>query len=292
MVPQILDVLCPAPGETALDLTTGTGGHSLALAAAIGADGWLIGIDADPGALSTAEARLTESALCRFTLLHGRFSSAADLLAQAGAKGVDLAIADLGVGTHQLMHPERGFGFESQARLDMRFDPSSGPSAWDVVNGAEERQLADIFYQYGQERYSRQIAARICRQRQGRPIDTPAQLADLVKGVVARRSRRGHTWRIHPATRVMMALRIYVNHEMEELDALLEQLPELMNPSGRACVLTYHSLEARRVKHTWRRQAREELIEIITPSPLKPEADEVRANPRVRSVQLRAFRKL
>ncbi len=292
MVPEVLSLLRPAPGDAALDLTVGTGGHALALARAVGPDGLLVGIDADPDAVEAARARLEADAPCPVRLFAARFSRAADVAAEAGLEGFDAALADLGIGTHQLDSPERGFAFASEAPLDMRYDRTGGPSARDVVNRASEQELADIFYRLGEERYSRQIAAAVCRRRQEAPIETPAELADLVKQVVARRSRRGRTWRIHPATRAMMALRIYVNRELDELDALLEALPDLLAAGGRAAVLTYHSLEARRVKRAWRRQQREGLYELLTASPLKPSEEEVSRNPRARSAQLRAVRRL
>lgn len=289
MVPQVLRLLAPRPGDLVLDLTVGTAGHALTLGQQAGASGRLIGLDADPAALDVARRRLQSGCPCPFILAAERFSHARQALDRLGVEAADVALADLGVGTHQLARPERGFSFDSTDRLDMRYDPARGLSAWDVVNGASEAELADVFHRLGEERYSRQIAARICRER---PIDTPAQLGDLVKSVAARRTPRRRTWRIHPATRVMMALRICVNGEMEELDALLAALPGLLKRGGRAAVLTYHSLEARRVKHAWREQERDGLLEVLTPSPLKPEPEEVRANPRVRSAQLRAGRRL
>ncbi|NLW49460.1 MAG: 16S rRNA (cytosine(1402)-N(4))-methyltransferase RsmH [Candidatus Brocadiaceae bacterium] len=292
MVAEVLRVLAPAPGEVALDLTVGTGGHSVALARALGPDGLLVGIDADPRALEVARCRLAGEAACRFELHAGRFGQVPATVARTGASAFDCVLADLGVGTHQLDDPARGFAFESDARLDMRFDPSAGPSAWEVVNSLPEEGLADVFYRLGEERHSRAIASAVCRRRRERPIDTPAELSDLVKGVVARRTPRRHTWRIHPATRVMMALRIYVNREMEELDALLDALPGLLRSGGRAAVLTYHSLEARRVKQAWRRQAQDGLLTLLTRSPLRPTEQEQAENPRVRSAQLRAARKL
>ncbi len=292
MVPQVLQVLVPRPGDRALDLTVGTGGHSLALAQNIGPDGLLVGLDADADALRVAEARLTEAAPCPFRLIPARFGRALEVTREAAPNGFDVLLADLGVGTHQLLDPERGLSFDSDERLDMRFDRTAGPSAYDVVNGASEAELAGIFHTLGEERYSRQIAARICRRRAEAPIETAADLAELCKAVYARRSPRGRTWRIHPATRVMMSLRIHVNREMEELDALLEALPRLLARGGRAAVLTYHSLEARRVKQAWRRQQRAGLLSVMKPSPLKPTDAQVRENPKVRSAQLRGCRKL
>jgi 16S rRNA (cytosine1402-N4)-methyltransferase len=291
MVEEILQLLCPAPGETALDLTVGTGGHSVALAGELGEDGLLVGLDADASALAVARERLEQEAPCRFKLVQGPFSLAPRVLEDLGVDGADVVLADLGVGTHQLLNDERGFGFESEAPLDMRYDTGRGPTAAEVVNELPEKDLADIFYHLGEERYSRQIASRICRERREQRIETPAQLADLIKNVVARRSRRSQTWRIHPATRCMMALRIYVNRELEELDALLEALPEMLNPGARVGILTYHSLEARRVKLAWREQKREGRMELIKRKPVMPSEEEVQRNPSVRSVQLRTARK-
>lgn len=291
LVPQVLQALRPSPGDAVLDVTVGTGGHALALAGAVAPDGLLIGIDADPDALRVARRRLEEAAACRFELHACRFSRAPEVARLAGVEGFDCLLADLGVGSHQLDNAARGYSFDSRARLDMRYDPSGGPSAWDVVNEYPERELADIFHRLGEERYSRQIASAVCRRRLQGPIESPAELADLIKRVVARRTPRRRTWRLHPATRAMMALRIHVNREMEELDALLEALPGLLRPGGRAAVLTYHSLEARRVKHAWRRQKQQGLLTLLTRSPLRPTDAERRENPRVRSAQLRAARK-
>ncbi len=289
MVAEVLELLDPAPGQTVLDLTVGTGGHSLPLAEAVGPEGLLVGIDADLDALHIARRRLREEAPSEFRLFHARFSQAPDVAEEAEREGFDALLADLGVGTHQLETPERGFSFESEERLDMRYDTSARLTAWEVVNRTPERELAEIFHRCGEERHSRAIAAAVCRER---PIETPAELAELVKQVIARRSSRRRTWRIHPATRVMMALRIYVNRELEELEELLEAMPELLNPRGRAVLITYHSLEARRVKHAWRRQSEKGLLELITPSPLTPGEEEIQKNPRARSAQLRAARKV
>lgn len=288
MVTQVLDLLSPQPGQTALDLTLGTGGHALAIGRRLGPDGLIVGIDADPGALQVADARLRGRVPCEFQLVHGWFGQARQIAGRLRVSAFDNVIADLGVGTHQLDDAERGLSFDSEQRLDMRYDPSAGPSAWEVLNRSSQEELADIFHRYGEERYSRRIASRICMER---PINTPAELAQLVKRVAAGRTSRHRTWRIHPATRVMMALRIFVNNELEQLDELLTQLPNLLAPGGRVAIITYHSLEARRVKHTWRRQQREGIIDVLTPSPIMPTERQIRQNRRVRSAQLRAARK-
>ena len=289
MVSEVLDVLEPQPGEKFLDLTLGTGGHALEVGARLGAEGLLVGIDADESALRLARDRLREQAPCPFRLFNEPFSRAPAVAEEVGVEGFDLALADLGIGTHQLDNPERSFSFDSDARLDMRYDRSRGITAHEVVNQMPQDELADLFYEYGEERYSRPIAARICDER---PIESAAELAGLVKQVAARRTSRDTTWRIHPATRVMMALRIYVNRELEELDALLDELPGLLADGGRVGIITYHSLEARRVKQAWRDQAQRPLLEELDRSPLMPTEEEIEDNPRVRSAQLRAARRM
>lgn len=287
MVRQVLQVLAPRPGQSVIDLTIGTAGHALALARAIGPDGFLVGLDRDRAAIDLAQRRLQEGASCTFRLLHLPFSQAGQAAEELGREGFDVALADLGLGTHQLGDPSRGFSFDSEERLDMRFDTSQELTAWDVVNRTPEKDLADIFYELGQERLSRPIAARICREREKRPIESPAEMSRLVKKVAARRSS-GRTWRIHPATRIFMSIRIFVNRELEELDALLVLLPQLLVPGGRSAILTYHSLEARRVKQAWRAQQKEGVLRVVEGTPLKPTPEETRQNRRARSAQLRA----
>jgi 16S rRNA (cytosine1402-N4)-methyltransferase len=290
MVREVLEVLAPREGQRALDLTVGMGGHAVTIGERLGTDGLLVGIDADRDALEAAKERLTEDLDCEVRLFHGRFSDAPKLMRQLGISGFDAILADLGVGSHQLDDEQRGFSFESEAPLDMRYDTGGGPTAREVINRTSESPLADIFYELGEERYSRQIAAEICRRRREDPIRTPAELAEICKKIYARRGS-GRTWRIHPATRVMMALRIYVNRELEELEALLEDLPEMLTEGGRVAILTYHSLEARRVKQAWRDQGREGRMEEFSDSPLMPTDEEIEDNPRARSAQLRAARR-
>ena len=286
MARQLLELLPLGPGDSLLDLTVGTGGHALALARRLGAGGLLVGIDADGQALRVAEERLSCSIPCPFRLFQCRFSEAAGAVREVATGGFTAVLADLGVGTHQLDDPGRGFSFDSESRLDMRYDTSGGRTAWDVVNCTPERELADIIYGLGEERLSRQIAAAICRRRLESPIETPRQLGDLIKRVAARRSG-GRTWRIHPATRTAMAVRIFVNDELGELDRLLEILPSLLAPGGRAAVITYHSLEARRVKQAWRRQASEGILRLVTSRAVKPSPRQIGDNRRARSAQLR-----
>ncbi|MFW5915189.1 MAG: 16S rRNA (cytosine(1402)-N(4))-methyltransferase RsmH, partial [Planctomycetota bacterium] len=261
--------------------------HAQRIGERLGNEGMLVGIDSDRGAVQSAKKRLKPKLTCNTRFFHGRFSDATSLMEKLSIDGFHVALADLGIGTHQLDDPSRGFSFESEDKLDMRYDTSHGPTAWDVVNETSEKRLADLFYELGEERYSRQIAAKICKQRRHHAIDTPAQLADLIKKIYARRGS-GKTWRIHPATRVMMALRIYVNRELEQLEALLHALPRLLVPAGRVAILTYHSLEARRVKHIWRDQEQKGIMKPIPDMPIMPSEKEIGRNPRARSAQLRA----
>ena len=284
MVEQVLDYLSPPAGGRALDATVGTGGHSIAIARLLGADGLLVAMDRDEKALEVARGRLEETD-CPFRLFKGSFTRAGDAAERADVQGFDAVLADLGIGTHQMDDAERGFSYSSGERLDMRYDRSQRLTAWEVVNREPEDRLADIFWKLGEEKLSRQIARAIVRRRDREPIDTPAELAKLIENVAA---RGGGEWRIHPATRVMMALRIYVNNELEELEDFLELLPDLLAPAGRAVILTYHSLEARRVKQAWQEQEEEGRLQVLTESPVTPEAEEIEDNPRVRSCQLRA----
>ncbi len=286
---EVLEMLDPRPGDALLDLTLGTGGHALTLGAHLGPDGLVVGMDADEKALKTARPRLEQQLEGRVRLFHGRFSEADQVLKEVGIDGFDIVLADLGVGTHQLDDHSRGFSFDSEARLDMRFDVSGGLSAFDVVNRETEENLADIFYRLGQERYSRQIAAEICRSRRNSPIETPQRLAAIATRIYATRSR-GRRWRLHPATRIFMALRIHVNDELGELEKLLNMLPALTAAGARSGIITYHSLEARLVKTLWRRQAAQGVLEIIPPAPAGPGESEIEQNPRARSAQLRAAR--
>jgi 16S rRNA (cytosine1402-N4)-methyltransferase len=247
-------------------------------------------LDRDRRTLEMAKRRLQRELDCEMHFFHGRFSQVAELVKEIETEGFNLILADLGIGTHQLDDLSRGFSYNSTGKLDMRFDDSGGQTAWDVVNHTPEKELADIFYQLGEERYSRQIAAEIIRCREKHSIDSPAELAEIAKKVYARR-QSGRTWQKHPATRIFQALRIYVNQEMEELDMMLKLIPDLLLPDGRLGIITYHSLEARAVKQAWKKQGKADILEILTPTPLFPSEEETGRNPRARSAQLRVARK-
>ncbi len=261
----------------------------MTLAPKLGGKGFMVGMDADEDALRTAKKRMESEGICNVRFFHGRFSEAGEVLKETQIPGFDCIIADLGVGSHQLDAAGRGFSFESDEPLDMRFDPTAGRSAREIINEEPEKSLADIIFNLGQERFSRNIAYEICKRRKNKPISKARELADVAKKVYASRCGK-RRWRIHPATRTFMALRIYVNDEMGELERLLDVLPGFAAAGGRVVLITYHSLEARKVKTAWRRQEEIGLIELLTAKPIKPCENEVEDNPRARSAQLRAAR--
>lgn len=283
----------PRPGGIYIDGTLGGGGHASAILAAAQPGGRLLGIDADPAALAAARARFAAAGLPdeAYVFEHGRFAEMADLATKRGIAGVDGILLDLGVSSHQLDTPERGFSFGSDGPLDMRLDPTRGPTAADLVNGLEERELADLIYRYGEERGSRRIARLIVERRAQRPFSTTSELAALV----ARAIGRGGRERIHPATRTFQALRIAVNAELDQLEAALPQAVELLRPGGRLAVISFHSLEDRIVKQFFRAESgyggsaneRPVRLSIVTKKPVEATEAEARDNPRARSAKLR-----
>jgi 16S rRNA (cytosine1402-N4)-methyltransferase len=271
-------------GGTYVDATLGLAGHAGEIARRLGPEGTLIGFDRDPEAMALAGQKLAALAEelgpeMPQVLLHDvEFSRAAELL--AGAK-VDGLLADFGVSSLQFGEAHRGFSFQADAPLDMRMNPRAGVTAAQVVNQADEKELADLIYEFGEERRSRRIARAIVR---ARPIASTAQLA----GVVTAAAPAMKSERIHPATRTFQALRIYVNDELGEIDALLAAAPQLLRTGGRLVVISFHSLEDRRVKDALREGARQGVYEVLTRKPLTADAAETDRNPRARSAKLRA----
>jgi len=295
---EVLQALSPRPGGTYIDGTLGGGGHGSAVLAAAQPGGRLLGIDADPAALVAARDRMAAAGLPAeaYTLHHGRFGDMAAIAGSHGIGAADGILLDLGVSSHQLDTPERGFSFAGDGPLDMRLDPTRGPTAADLVNGLPERELADLIFQYGEERASRRIARMIVERRADRPFATTADLA----GLVARAIGRGGRDRIHPATRTFQALRIAVNAELDQLEAALPQAVGLLHPGGRLAVISFHSLEDRIVKHYFRAESgyggsanpRPARLTIVTRKPVEAGEDEIRANPRARSAKLRVAERL
>jgi 16S rRNA (cytosine1402-N4)-methyltransferase len=272
----------PAEG-TVVDCTLGLGGHAEAIVRQLGPQGHLIGFDRDPEALELARTRLARvctelgSEAPQVTLVDNAFSSIAEHVKPASVDGL---LADFGVSSLQFDEAHRGFSFQAEGPLDMRMDARQGPTAAQVVNEANERELADLIYEYGEERRSRRIARAIVR---GRPVTSTTQLARLVTQAAPAMKQE----RIHPATRTFQALRIYVNRELDEIKALFEAAPKLLKPSARLVVISFHSLEDRIAKDSLREGAQKGIWEILTRKPVTAGEEEIERNPRSRSAKLR-----
>ncbi len=277
---EVLALLAPAPGQTFVDATVGAGGHARVLAERLGPTGQLIGLDQDVAMLELARPRLEGLPV---TLIQANFDRLRKVLQGLGIAAVDGVLADLGVCSDQLDAAERGLSFQQPGPLDMRFDPRDGPTAAELLRHLGERELADLFWEYGEERFSRRIARRIVETRKDTPLETTEQLAALVRRCVPRPKGRRHI--IDPATRVFQALRIAVNDELGALDRLLIALPIVLAPGGRAAIISFHSLEDRRVKQTFRDKT---TWEELTRKPVQAGEEEIRNNPRARSAKLRA----
>jgi 16S rRNA (cytosine1402-N4)-methyltransferase len=283
---EVLAALQPAPGQVMVDATLGVGGHARLLAERLGPSGRLIALDRDPAMIDLARPRLEGLPV---TLVHAGFDDLRTVLDGVGLPAVDGVLADLGVCSDQLDAPERGFSFTQEGPLDMRLDPTAGEPASALLRRLGERDLADLFWQYGEERFSRRIARRIVETRRREPLVTTGQLADLVRRCVSRPPRGSRRKPpIDPATRVFQALRIAVNDELGALDRLLAALPGSVRPGGRVCLISFHSLEDRRVKQALRDRS---VWEEATRKPVQAGTEEVRSNPRARSAKLRAARR-
>jgi 16S rRNA (cytosine1402-N4)-methyltransferase len=281
---EVMSFLRVRAGATVADCTIGMAGHAAGIARLLGPQGHLIGFDRDPEALELAKDRLDQvceeldSQAPKITLIGEPFSSV-PLHFEPGS--LDGLLADFGVSSLQLDEARRGFSFMADGPLDMRQDTRSGPTAAQVVNEAAERELADLIYEYGEERRSRRIARAIVR---GRPVTTTGQLARIVAHAAPAMKQD----RIHPATRTFQALRIAVNRELDEIRALLQAAPELLKHSGRLVVISFHSLEDRIVKDSLREGAHRGIWEILAKKPVTAGEEEIERNPRARSAKLRA----
>jgi 16S rRNA (cytosine1402-N4)-methyltransferase len=271
MLAETLEYLAIRPGGTYLDCTAGLGGHTTAIASKLTAGGRLISCDRDAQSLEIARANAAEFA-DRIEFHHLRFS-------ELNFSGLDGLVADLGTSRYQLTDPERGFSFSSDGPLDMRMDQSRGMTAADLINHSAEKAIADWLYQYGEERSARKIARALVR---ARPIRSTLHLAGVVESAVPR------TGPLHPATRTFQALRMVVNREPEELDALLEAAPRMVRTGGRVVVISFHSGEDRKVKDSFRELARTGRAVLLTKKPVGPVDREVAENPPSRSAKLRA----
>jgi 16S rRNA (cytosine1402-N4)-methyltransferase len=277
MLRESLEYLAIRPDGLFLDCTCGLGGHTKAIAERLTAGGRVIANDRDAQSLELARANTAEFA-DRIEFQHGKFSDLDP--SQFRERKLDGLIADLGVSRYQLTEGERGFSFQAEGPADMRMDQSEGPTAAELLNSCAEKAIADWLYQLGEERRARKIAGAIVR---ARPIRSTLHLAGVVERAVPR------TGFLHPATRTFMALRMVVNREQEELDALLKAAPEMVKPGGRIVIISFMSLEDRKAKESFRELARTGRGEILTRKPLPPSEEEVRENPASRSAKLRAL---
>jgi 16S rRNA (cytosine1402-N4)-methyltransferase len=285
LVNEVLESLVPVPGAASIivDGTVGGGGHAVAIALQLGSGGRLIGLDRDPAMLALAESTIQAAGVgSRVTLVNAAYQELRQVLDRLGIDRVEGVLLDLGLSSDQLAWDTRGFSFSTDGPLDMRFDPSQpGPTALDLVNRSSEAELARLFFELGEDRFSRRIAREIVQARQQEPIRTTGRLAELVRRSVPARFRHGP---IHPATRVFQALRIAVNDELGQLDAALGFIPELLSAGGHAAIISFHSLEDRRVKLAFRTDPR---LKVLTKKPVTPTAGELAVNPRARSAKLR-----
>jgi len=280
---QILSEIKP---KLAIDATVGLGGHAYELLRQ-NPDLYLVGVDKDEEALERAAQRLKPFE-GRFSLYKADYEDLDEVLKQEGLEQVDAILMDLGVSMLQLKTPERGFSFKEDAPLDMRMDQSQRLTAFDVVNRYKEAELFRIIKEYGEERFARQIARAIAKERLKKPIETTAELAAIVERAIP----RGFYKKIHPATKTFQAIRMEVNKELEHLTRALAKLPRLLKSGGRAAVISFHSLEDRIVKRTFKRFEEENLMKVLTKKPITPSPQEVEKNPPSRSAKLRAAERL
>jgi 16S rRNA (cytosine1402-N4)-methyltransferase len=282
MVAEVIEHLEPARGGVFVDCTVGLGGHARALLEA--GVSRLIGFDRDPAAVAAARDALSGFG-DRVEVVHADYRRIAPVLDERGVTKVEGVLADLGVSSMQLDAPGRGFSFRQDDPLDMRMDTTADPTAADLLRDVDERTLAGVIYEFGEERHSRRIARAIVAARELVPIETTGQLAEIVRRAVP---RKGYT-RIDPATRTFQAIRIWVNGELEGLDRFLGAATRRLADGGRMVVITFHSLEDRIVKHTLRAlESGDAGVRVLTRKPIVPSDEEITRNPRARSAKLRA----
>ena len=300
---ECIEALQIKPPGMYVDCTTGGGGHSLEIAKRLTDGGRLIAIDRDEDALRAADKRLADFA-DRVTFVHSNYAMLQSVLADLGIPGVDGVLADLGVSSYQLDTAERGFSYMQDAPLDMRMDREQPLRAYDVVNTYSEEELRRILYDFGEEKFARNIAANIVKKRSERPIETTLELAELVKASMPKTAREGGH---HPAKRTFQAIRIEVNSELSSIPPALDAAVHALNPGGRIAVITFHSLEDRLVKQKFAALSsgctcprefpvcvcgKKPVVRVITKKPVTAGEDELEVNPRSRSAKLRVAEKI
>lgn len=279
---EVLAALDPRPGQWVVDATMGGGGHTRLLMQRVVPGGEVIGVDCDAHAIARAERELAGSPL---RVAQSNYCELPEVLATVGITRVHGILLDLGLSSDQLADEKRGFSYDAAGALDLRFDPQRGEPAWRLLERLSAQHLADIIYQFGEERYSRRIARRIVQQRRGRPIREARELSELVRRCVPR--SRNHP--IDPATRTFQALRIAVNDELKSLEIALRRLPECLVPGGKLAIISFHSLEDRRVKQAFRDDSR---LEPTVRKPIRASSEETRRNVRSRSARLRVAKRV
>ncbi|MEK7123410.1 MAG: 16S rRNA (cytosine(1402)-N(4))-methyltransferase RsmH [Patescibacteria group bacterium] len=282
---EVLEFLNPRLGENFIDCTVDGGGHAREILKKISPDGKLLGIDLDSEMIKNTRLEINDENLI---LVNENFKNLKKIIEEKKFSRVSGILIDLGWSSTQIEKSGRGFSFLKDEPLDMRYS-SSGMTAAEAANQLSEKDLADIFWQYGEERFSRRIAKKIVEARKKKRILTTFDLVEAVKTAVPRSYERG---RIHPATRVFQGLRIYVNQELENLKEVLPQAVEILAPGGRLAVISFHSLEDRIVKNFFREMKKEGRLEILTKKPVVPSDEEIKLNPRSRSAKLRVCRKI
>jgi 16S rRNA (cytosine1402-N4)-methyltransferase len=280
---EVMSFLAVRPGMRVIDGTLGGGGHTRLLAEAVGPEGLVIAIDRDPAAIDRG-ARELAGLPVRFA--QANYCDIPEVLDALSIDAVDAVLLDIGLSSDQLADRTRGFSFDADGPLDLRFDPTEGEPAWRIVNRMKPESLADIIYEFGEERHSRRIARKIAAVREKEPIHSAREFARLVMSAIPRQHPPS---RIHPATRTFQALRIAVNQELKSLRIALERIPQRLVPGGRLVVISFHSLEDRLVKQAFRNT---QVWDCLTRSPIEAGPEELAANPRSRSAKLRAARRI
>ena len=268
-----------------VDATVGCGGHLRIFAKSLSKDAVLFGLDIDQNSLTAAQKNLADLP-CKVVLVRENFANLSEVLRQNGIEKVDLIFADLGFCSAQLTDPDKGLSFNEDMKLDMRLDDRLSVTAADIVNSRDEKGLADLIYNFGQERASRRIARSIVFARDRKKIDTTSELVNIICRAL-KCSPNARKSRIHPATKTFQALRIAVNSELENLEALLSSAPEMLAKGGKIAIISFHSLEDRLVKNDFRQKKTSGIYEIATKKPVIASFDEIRQNPRARSAKLR-----
>lgn len=282
---EVIEALNPSPGEFVIDGTLGAGGHARAIIERIGKFGMFLGTDWDPDAVLNFKAP-ESGTVQKIITRNASYTAIPEILHDEELPKADGLLLDLGFSSTQIDDAKRGFSFQHDGPLDMRYT-SCTETAAEIVNSYREEELADILYKYGDERFSRQIAERIVKERRAQRITTTRQLASIVVSAMPARFRHG---RIHAATKTFQALRIYVNHEFENIESIIGNLEKVMKPNGRVAIITFHSLEDAIVKKKFQELVREGKAELVMKKPIAPTREEIAKNPRSRSAKLRALR--